>query len=721
MAPPADESREEILREFLLESRENLDQFEAGLLRLETEPVSPPLLTGLFRNLHTVKGTCGFLGFTGLEALTHASEDLLQLAREGQLTLDTECLATLLATVDTARQVIQHIETTGSEGTPVHGSLLARLQRLRKGGLASPLPSSTELVLPTSGAAETKVRVDVALLDRMMNLVGELVLSRNQLLQSLSTATSGADLSSGAHRLSLVTTELQEVVMKTRLQPIGNVWNRFPRLVRDLAHACGKQVRLKMEGADTELDKTLLEAVMDPLTHLLRNAIDHGLEAPAQRVAQGKEPVGCVTLQAYHESGMVNVELSDDGAGIDPQRILQRAMELRLVTAEQAATLSDREALAFLFAPGFSTAERVTSLSGRGVGMDVVKVHIEKIGGTVDIHSRPGQGTTVKLKIPLTLAIIPALIVTCRNERFAIPQASLLEVVRLEGEQVRRHITSLQGSPVFRLRDRLLPLAWLSRELKLAAEIPAALEEVSIVVLQAGERTFGLVVDAINDTEEIVVKPLWKRLKAITCYAGATVLGDGRVALILDALGLGQRVGVVNEAREQLVGQRTAAPEAREERERVLLCRNGPEGQLAILLSRVSRLEKLPASRVEHIGAMEVVQYRGQLLPLVRVAAMLQERRRQPRHPSQEATAEEEEFSVIVCAHGETHVGLVVDAIQDVVEVKVELQRHSRRAGVLGSMVVQGRATEFLDVEGLVRAALPSLVAGLAAPLDRSA
>ncbi|RKH34045.1 chemotaxis protein CheA, partial [Corallococcus sicarius] len=379
--------------------------------------------------------------------------------------------------------------------------------------------------------------------------------------------------------------------------------------MRELAHGCGKQVRLRLRGADTELDKTLVEALHDPLTHLLRNAVDHGVETPEQRVQQGKPPVGCLTLSASHEGGLVHLGMSDDGAGIDVQRVRQVAVQRGLLTAEQAARLSDADTLMLIFTPGFSTAEQVTSLSGRGVGMDVVRTQVERIGGTVEVHSRPGQGTTFTLKIPLTLAIIPALLVTCRGDRYALPQASLREVVWLDPAQARRDITRLQDAAVLRLRGELLPLVVLASELGVGPATPDLDEGATLVVLQAGERTFGLWVDAIHETEEIVVKPLWKHLKGLACYAGATVLGDGRVALILDAMGLGRRVGVISEAPSHGVPEapQEVLPRPEDARERVLLCRTGQEGRVAIPLSRVTRLEELPATQVERLsGGMEL-------------------------------------------------------------------------------------------------------------------
>ena len=410
---------------------------------------------------------------------------------------------------------------------------------------APPIPVAAEPTEPRAPAvSDSAIRVDVRLLDKLMTLVGELVLARNQIMQ-YSTSQEDASFLGTVQRFNLLTTELQVNVMKTRMQPIGNIWNKFPRVVRDLAVACGKQARIELEGQETELDKTIIEAIRDPLTHLLRNAIDHGMEPPDERLTRGKPAEGRLLLHAFHQGGKVIIEITDDGKGIDPQRVREKAIHAKLITPEQAARLSERELVNLVFLPGFSTADRVTHFSGRGVGMDVVRTNVEKIGGTVDIESRLGRGTTIKMKIPLTLAIIPALTITVGGDRYAIPQVSLLELVRLEGEQAQRGIEQIHGAPVYRLRGNLLPLVYLNRQLQVESVRPDD-DIINIVVLQADDRQFGLVVDAIHDTEEIVVKPLQKQLKGISAFSGATIMGDGKVALILDVLGLAQKAHVIS-------------------------------------------------------------------------------------------------------------------------------------------------------------------------------
>jgi two-component system chemotaxis sensor kinase CheA len=543
--------------------------------------------------------------------------------------------------------------------------------------------------------ADANIRVGVGLLDKLMDLVGELVLTRNQILQ-YNTEREDAALNATSQRLNLITTELQEGVMKTRMQPIGMVWNKLPRVVRDMAVAMGKQIRLDMDGAETELDRTIIEAIKDPLVHLVRNSCDHGIESPEVRARAGKPPQGRLSLRAYHEGGQVNIEISDDGAGIDVARVKQKAVEKGILRPEQAEKLSDREALNLIFQPGFSTAKTVTNVSGRGVGMDVVKSHIEKIGGIVDLFSRPGEGTTVKLKIPLTLAIIPGLVITSGGERFVIPQVSLLELIRLEGDSLEKHIEHVHGTPVYRRRGSLLPIAYLNQVLGL--ESAGRAEAVNMVVLQAEDRQFGLVVDGINDTQEIVVKPLGKQLKGLDVYAGATIMGDGRVALILDVLGIGQRSGVLAESREQARAAAEQKPQAAIEQQRLLLFRAGSFERLAVPLSLVARLEEFPRSSIENAGGRQVVQYRNRILPLVPLREVLESGggdQDQPADPVQ----------VVVFNDGERSVGLVVDQILDVAEEAVTVRQQSARKGLLGSAVVGKRVTDFLDLNYVLEAA----------------
>jgi len=577
------------------------------------------------------------------------------------------------------------------------------------------LPAAEPAEPRSPAVSDTAIRVDVGLLDKLMTLVGELVLARNQIMQ-YSTSQEDASFLGTVQRLNLLTTELQVNVMKTRMQPIGNIWNKFPRVVRDLAVACGKQARIELEGQETELDKTIIEAIRDPLTHLLRNAIDHGMEPPDERLTRGKPAEGRLLLHAFHEGGKVIIEIADDGKGIDPQRVREKAINAKLITPEQADRLGERELVNLVFLPGFSTADRVTHFSGRGVGMDVVRTNVEKIGGTVDIESRPARGTTIKMKIPLTLAIIPALTVTVGGDRYAIPQVSLLELVRLEGEQALRGIEQIHGAPVYRLRGNLLPLVYLSRQLQVES-VRSEDGVINIVVLQADDRQFGLIVDAIHDTEEIVVKPLQKQLKGISAFSGATIMGDGKVALILDVLGLAQKAHVISGARERALSEKAAsAPEPAGDRQTVLLVVTRDGGRMAIPLSLVARLEEFPRSALERAGTQDVVQYRDEILPLIDVSRVLRRRRRDARSASAVArrkaarsheASDDETVQVVVHSDEGRRVGLVVGRILDIVEETLLSRSRSNRPGVLFTAVVQGRVTEFLDIKGIIRSAEP--------------
>jgi two-component system chemotaxis sensor kinase CheA len=536
----------------------------------------------------------------------------------------------------------------------------------------------------------------VSLLDKLMTRVGELVLARNQILQRTKGSADAVFLST-AQRLNLITTELQESVMKTRMQPIGNVWTKFPRVVRDLSAQLGKQVRIEMEGKETELDKTIVEAIKDPLTHIIRNSVDHGIERPEVRTGNGKPAEGLLLLRAYHEGGQVNIEINDDGAGLNSDRIRKKAVERGLITADAAARMSDREAAQLIVLPGFSTAEQVTSVSGRGVGMDVVKTNIERIGGTIDLQSTPGQGMTVRIKIPLTLAIIPALVVTCGGDRYAIPQVNVLELVRLEKEQSQSGIEMVHGAPVFRLRGKLLPLVDLARRLNLSeSELSPGDRIVNIVVLRANDRQFGLVVDGISDTEEIVVKPLSPQLKGLKEYAGATIMGDGAVALIIDVMGIALASGLVEELHEQSVATiHGEDAKVRAATETLLVVDLGDARRFALPISMISRLETAPSSAIEHAGGQEVIQYRGAILPLVRLTDVLGG---PPR--SQEA---DEQVKFIVYADEDYTCGLIVHRIVDIVETELQFDRPGKNEHLLGTVVIQKHVTDVLNLRRLAR------------------
>jgi chemotaxis protein histidine kinase CheA len=891
---------DEAVQEFLIESRENLDQLDRDFVALETRPGDRDKTAAIFRTIHTIKGTAGFLGFSRLEGLTHAGESLLSHVRDGTISLDGELTSALLAMVDRVRAMLFLVESTGKDGDAVHDDLIQRLNTLRSarsganksataaapaeaappaagvaaGAVASPaaaaagapppaVPKAPVASTPPASAASTpaapaastpptpaastpptpaastpptpaasvaraaptessasdlNVRVDVGLLDKLMNLVGELVLARNQLVQ-IGARIEDQAFVSAAQRLSLITTELQENVMKTRMQPIGTVWSKLPRVVRDLAVQLGKQVRLEMIGQETELDRTILEAVKDALTHIVRNSVDHGLELPEVRGAAGKPKTGTLTLRAFHEGGQVNVEISDDGAGVNVDAVKRKAIERGLISPERAARMGDFDLTQLIFLPGFSTADKISNISGRGVGMDVVKTNVERIGGTVDVVSRPGQGTTLRIKIPLTLAIIPALIVASGGQRYAIPQVNLVELVHIDagGPQA---IERIQGSAFFRLRGELLPLVFLGDLLRtegrragnhvgavrnggfdveaervrlrglvpllarhVAEGVPVPVDELTstalatwlarhaaeqpalvsaqaafaqtvqavlaarasgdvagafrglgelaplrdrfeqalgaaaaatvepagtnVVVLQADGDLFGLVVDEVLDTEEIVVKPLGKELKGIAVFAGATIMGDGRVALILDVAGLAQHAEAVDvEHADELDDidldeARGRAQQLADEKQTLLLFSVGDDEVMAIPLSAVARIEEFPLDKIERVGRRPVVQYRGAILPLVELGPVL---------AAVSAAGGRKPVDVIVYASGNRNVGLVVQSILDVVTEPLQIDRSAARSSVVGAAVVQGRVIEILDAEDVLRTQAPTLL-----------
>ncbi len=727
---------DDIINEFIVESYENLDQLDQDLVGLEQNPGEVSILSSIFRTIHTIKGTCGFIGFSKLESVAHVGENLLSKLRDGALTLDPPITSALLAMVDAIRQMLSCIEKSQNEGDVDYSELIETLTTLQKGESAKIAPAPTEtssvgkseevapiaqneppvqILVPESkkedspakpaepsegverkqegrSMADTNIRVDVKLLDQLMNLVGELVLARNQILQFSSKDQDAGFLATTQH-LNLVTTELQEGVMKTRMQPIGNVWSKFPRVVRDLATSCGKKIRLEMEGKETELDKTLIEAIKDPLTHIIRNSADHGIESPEDRKAAGKPEEGLLRLRAFHEGGQVNIEIIDDGNGINPEKIKQKALEKHLITPDQASRMSDHDLVNLVFAAGFSTAEKVTHVSGRGVGMDVVKTNIEKIGGTVDIQSTYGEGTTLKIKIPLTLAIIPALTVMTGGDRYAIPQVNLLELVLLEGDQIKKNVEFIQGAPVYRLRGQLLPLIYLSEELKVKKKDDN--DKVNIVVLQADERQFGLVVEGVRDTEEIVVKPLSQQLKGIPAFSGATIMGDGKVALILDVMGLAQSARVVTQTRQRARLESSEKGDGKEtDKQTLLLFGIGEKGRMAIPLSMVARLEEFKQADIEKSGAQDVVQYRGEIMPLIYLSKIFN---------GDTNYAEKETLQAVVYTKNGRSVALVADKILDIVEESITIKRASNRKGTLGTMVVQNLVTDLLDAESIVR------------------
>ena len=765
----ADEDlQKELIRDLIIESVEGLDQYDQELLEFENDN-DLDRMNVIFRVIHTIKGTAGCLGLNRIEKVAHVGENLLSILRDRELTVSDQMITALLALSDALKEMLDTLEQMGEEGEKDYTELLDQLESLQKeppalsteqspeedasfgffddddetddleptgdASQVDPVAAAPETIATggssiednstkqatedskqqvnagLSSVADSSIRVGVDHLDKMMNMVGELVLARNQIIVNSTNHDENA-LHNASQRLNLITTELQESVMKTRMQPIGHVWSKFPRIVRDVSNDLGKRVRLTMEGKETDLDRTIIEAIKDPLTHIIRNSIDHGIEAPDVRRDAGKSEEGALSLRAFHEGGQVIIEISDDGAGIDISKLKTKAIEKNLITTSKAAEMSDREAMNLIFYPGFSTAAKVSNVSGRGVGMDVVKTNIEKIGGSIDLHSQHGHGTTINIRIPLTLAIIPALIVNSSGERFAIPQVSLLELVRLEGEQARKEIEDVYGSPVYRLRGKLLPIIFLDEQLK--TKVADSQKEkrdadeivVNIIVLQADGRPFGLVVDHINDTEEIVVKPLGKQLREISCFAGSTIMGDGKIALILDVQGLAQHSGVITDSdKRALLEEEQQSSEANTSKQSMLLFNINEEERMAIPLSLAARLEEISKDQIETSGSQQVLQYRGQILPLLNVADYVQS--------ESERVAREipEHLQVIVYTENEKSIGLVVDSISDIVDEELVIQRESSSPGIKGSAVIQEKVTSLLDAQEIIRAADPSFYA----------
>ncbi len=748
---------DDILKDFLAESKENLELLDQQFVELEQEPDNEELIKSIFRTIHTIKGTSGFFGFTTLEGIAHFAEDILSKLRDGIVPVNEEITTMLLQSVDYIKAILGSLEQTGKEpddmvyldfivdlrnfaekitkdvqtptgenedakesgdeeSTPEQGEGKVEGRTSKK----EPPPTEISDKLPEAQAGraakkehdkkskkktpsappvgahqltETHVRIDVHLLDQLMTLAGELVLSRNRLTQ-IAGQLNNPDLMTANQRMSLVVTELQEQIMKTRMQPIGNVFNKFPRIVRDLARAAEKQVQLRIEGAETELDRSIIESIKDPLTHMVRNSIDHGIELPDIRIQRDKPAAGILVMRAYHEGGQVIIEIQDDGAGIDPEKLKNKALEKGILTEDQLNSLSDREALMLIFQPGFSTAEKVTNISGRGVGMDVVKTNIEKLGGTVELQSEVGHGTTVKIKIPLTLAIIPALIVHSADQRYAIPQVNLVELVHLTKEAVEKDVQVIGDSEFYRLRGEILPLIRLRKALKIPEVASDKHEEgMNVVVLNAGDRPFGLVVDSISDSEEIVVKPLGQHLKHIRTFAGTTLMGDGRVALILDVMGITSSMSM---AREEHLQKASLVTEkgAGEERQFLLLCTVADDEFFALPLALVNRLDKISASSIELVGGKEVVQYRGHSMQVIRLENYL------PISP----LPEQEDYHLIVFHMNGKDIAFVVSRIEDSLDMAIEVEEHTfKQEGILGSAIIKDKTTLFLDIYQIIQ------------------
>jgi two-component system chemotaxis sensor kinase CheA len=734
---------DDLLSEFLTETNESLGMLDLDLVKLEQNPNDPSLLGNIFRLVHTIKGTCGFLGLPRLEAVAHASENVLGKFRDGEQLVTPHAVSLILESLDRIKLLLAQLEANETEPAGDDLELIQRLNQLAAGEgaamapaapkpaaaqpaapapkpapkapvLAKPIATpekpapapaaeakpvaapakeakeSAEPKEPKGEAGETKesavaaqsIRVNVDLLENLMTMVSELVLTRNQLMQIL-RSQKDSEFGAPLQRLSHVTTELQEGVMKTRMQPIGNAWAKLPRIVRDLSHELKKKIDLQMHGADTELDRQVLEMIKDPHTHMVRNSADHGIEMPAERAGKGKPEMGTISLNAYHEGGHIVIEIGDDGQGLDIDRIKHKAISTGLASESDLAAMSEQQIHQFIFKAGFSTAAKVTSVSGRGVGMDVVRTNIEKIGGTVEMRSQRGKGSIFVIKIPLTLAIVSALIVECAGERFAIPQISVIELVRTAANS-ENNIEWLNNAPVLRLRDRLLPLVSLQELLKLGKRTTEA-NETFIVVAQVGTYTFGIIVDRVFDTEEIVVKPVAPILRDIAMFSGNTILGDGSVIMILDPNGISAATGEITISENAMAGESAAAKaSARSSMTSLLLFRAGRGAPKAVPLALIARLEEIDLASVEFSHDKPVVQYRGKLMPLVTI------------DPNYQMGKEGRQPILVFADKGNT-MGLLVDEIVDIVEEHLRIEVAVERPGLLGSAIVAGKATDLID------------------------
>jgi len=723
---------DDLLREFVTETNESLDVVDVELVRFEQDPNNAQILDNIFRLVHTIKGTCGFLGLPRLEALAHAAETLMGKFRDGA-PASSEAVTLILATIDRIKGILESLEREQREPEGADADLISSLERMveRVGSadtepetghtfgtlvsqvLERPLRSDEDslddlerafrdtetdpYVVKSRSApvvadavakdddgkgASQSIRVTVDTLEHLMTMVSELVLTRNQLLEIVRKHEE-SEFKTPLQRLSNVTAELQEGVMKTRMQPIGNAWQKLPRIVRDLSNELGKKIELEMHGAETELDRQVLDLIKDPLTHMVRNSADHGLETSEQRRAIGKPEHGLIRLSAYHEGGYIIIRIADDGRGLNTERIKSKAIAQGLVSETDVEKLTEAQIHKFIFAPGFSTAAKVTNVSGRGVGMDVVRNNIDQIGGTIDVKSVAGAGVSFTIKIPLTLAIVAALIVEASGHRFAIPQLSVIELVRVRDGSEHR-IESIKDTRVLRLRDKLLPLVGLRQLLGLEGSAPD-FKSSFIVVTQVGSQTFGIVVDGVFHTEEIVVKPMSSKLRHIQMFSGNTILGDGSVIMIIDPNGVAQTFGSAVASHLSAVEADSAVSEDVKATTSLLVFRAGSMQPKAVPLSLITRLEEVDAQKIELSNGRHMVQYRGQLMPLISMSndVRIKGEGAQP---------------LLVFSDGSRSMALVVDQIVDIVEDNLEIQVGSDNPGVLGSAIVRGHATEIVDV-----------------------
>lgn len=734
---------DDLITEFLTETNENLGELDVGLVNLEQNPNDKDLLSQIFRVIHTIKGTCGFLGLPRLEGVAHKAEDVLGLFRDGTLEVTQDYVTIIFESLDRIKYIIGELEANGAEPEGDDSELIAKLAAILENAGAdnndateilaqmdadieaemadidasaeetpepAPAPEPEAAQTPQtngqeppatareSSVANQSLRVNVDVLENLMTMVSELVLTRNQLLQILRSQYE-SEFSTPLQQLNHVVSDLQEGVMKTRMQPVGNAWAKLPRIIRDINLELGKKIELEMRGQDTELDRQVLELIKDPLTHMVRNSADHGIGTPEERVAVGKPETGKIRLNSYHEGGHIIIEISDDGKGLSTDKIKTKVIQNGLATEEELEELSPQQIQQFIFKPGFSTAEKVTAVSGRGVGMDVVRTNIEKIGGSIELKSTEGKGTNFIIKIPLTLAIVSALIVEAGKEKFAIPQLAVKELVMTSADGESR-IETIKGTPVFRLRDHLLPLVSLEELLQLSGHVDSStdmeeresreLDEARyankyIVVTQVGAYTFGVIVDRVFDTEEIVIKPVSNILRNIEIFSGNTILGDGTVIMILDPAGIAKSSGEIDATDTMEVTDEDALRAGGPEKTSLLLFAAGGETPKAVPLELVSRLEEIQTADIEEADGSYVVQYRGSLMPLI------------PFDKSMEVM-EAEKKPVLVFADHHNAMGLIVDRIIDITEEHIDIKIAGTKDHMMGSAIIEDKATDVINV-----------------------
>lgn len=800
---------DEILQGFIEESLEHLADIETDLLTIEKAGanIDENLVNKVFRAAHSIKGGAGFMGLTVIQELSHAMENILGMIRSRKLVPNPEIVNVLLQGSDKLEAMINNIQASNDEDITEH---LIPLNAIAEGNAiqaAAPKPAPEPVVeaapepvieeaappepvqqaVPTPVAprpepivppvsptpspavsaataevisaaqapqvkADSSLRVHVSLLDSLMTLAGELVLSRNQLLQTIGS-NDLRNAEAVGQRIDLITSELQEAIMLTRMQPIGNVFSKFPRVVRDLSKQLNKTIELTIVGNDVELDKTIIESINDPLTHLIRNSVDHGIEMPADRKLVGKAEKGIIILKAYHEAGQVVIQIRDDGKGLDGEALAASAINKGLITAEQAMIMSDKEKVNLIFLPGFSMAKKVTDVSGRGVGMDVVKTNLDKLGGQVEIVSEVGNGTTISIKLPLTLAIIPCQIITTSGERYAIPQVNLEELLRIPANQVKKRVEKVGNAEVVRLRGNLLPLIRLADVIEAERtywdqeeagrkddrrgsiadrrgktspffqtteeglgeenKSPTAERSVSdrrfsassalnIVVVSTSSMKYGLIVDRLQDSEEIVIKPLGRHLQQCKGYAGATIMGDGRIALILDVSNLARMAHLTSiDGTDRANEVALAAAElmrAQKDKQSLLIFRSSIHEQFAVPLNQVERIEKIKRSEIEDMGGRRVMQYRGGSLALITVDDIATV------HP----LADQEDLLVIVFNICSKPVGLLAIGPIDAIEITSEIDGITlKQPGIMGSIIIDNHTTMLVDVFETVQALYP--------------